>query len=215
MPSPSPATTPHPMGPRHRSPWLLAGLAALTGILGLLAVLAPVTADDPVVSWPRAGEQPASTVLPLSPYRPLQLQATVPCTVLQALDARGGGAALRTMPADAWAAVDQGLLVTVAAGQVRVRASGMGLVTEPVPARDCTYQIRADSGGVRVERDGTELAVESGLLPPQVAQLETALEGLPAASGLAVELHTDARYESSPTVLKTVLLVAHALALTV
>ncbi|MDQ3990656.1 MAG: arabinosyltransferase, partial [Actinomycetota bacterium] len=42
-----------------------------------------------------------------------------------------------------------------------------------------------------------------------------ALEGLPAASGLAVELHTDARYESSPTVLKTVLLVAHALALTV
>ena len=205
MPSPSPA--------RHRSSWLLAGLAALTGLLGLLAVLAPVTADDPVVSWPPSGEQPASTVLPLSPYRPLQLQATVPCAALQALDARGGGAALRTMPADAWAAVDQGLLVTVAAGQVRVRASGAGLLTEPVPAGDCTYLVRADSGGVRVERDGTGLAAEAGLLPPQVAQLETALEGQPAASGLAVELHTDARYESSPTVLKTALLVAHALAL--
>jgi len=205
VPSPSPA--------RHRSSWLLAGLAALTGLLGLLAVLAPVTADDPVVSWPPSGEQPASTVLPLSPYRPLQLQATVPCAALQALDARGGGAALRTMPADAWAAVDQGLLVTVAAGQVRVRASGAGLLTEPVPAGDCTYLVRADSGGVRVERDGTGLATEAGLLPPQVAQLETALEGQPAASGLAVELHTDARYESSPTVLKTALLVAHALAL--
>ena len=201
------------MVPRRRSSWLLAGLAALTGILGLLAVLAPVTADDPVVSWPRAGEQPASTVLPLAPYRPLQLQATVPCAALQALATRGGGAALRTMPADAGAAADEGLLVSVAAGQVRVRASGVHLVTEPVAPGDCTYLVRADAGGVRVERDGTGLAAVVGLLPPQVAQLETAVEGLPAASGLAVELHTDARYESSPTVLKTVLLVAHALAL--
>lgn len=50
--------------------WTIAALALLTGVLGIFAVLAPVIADDPVVSWPRAGQQPTSTVTPLSPYRP-------------------------------------------------------------------------------------------------------------------------------------------------
>jgi len=208
---PSPASP--DAGPARRSSWLLAGLAVLTGLLGLLAVLAPVIADDPVVSWPRAGEAPTSTVLPLSPYRPLQLDATVPCATLRALDARGGGDALRTVPADASDAGAEGVVVAAADGSVTVTASGADLVTEPLPAGDCTYLVAADAGGVRVSRDGTGLVAEPGLLPPQVAQLETAAEGLPAAAGLAVELHTDARYESTPTVLKNVLLVLHGVAL--
>jgi hypothetical protein len=70
---------------------MIAALALVTGVLGILVMLAPVMADDPVVSWPRAGQLPTSTVLPLSPYRPLQLTATVQCTTLPALDARPGG----------------------------------------------------------------------------------------------------------------------------
>ncbi|MGB8201703.1 MAG: hypothetical protein WCF33_18775, partial [Pseudonocardiaceae bacterium] len=92
--------------------WTVAALALLTGVLGILVALAPVTADDPVVSWPRAGQQPTSTVLPLSPYRPLRLTATVPCTTLQALNARpAGGEALRTLPADVGATPGEGLVV--------------------------------------------------------------------------------------------------------
>lgn len=76
--------------------WLLAVLGAVTVLLGLAIPLAPVMADDPVVSWPRAGEPATSTTLPLVPYRPLSLQAEVPCDAL-----RAGGDALRTEPTSA------------------------------------------------------------------------------------------------------------------
>src|SRR5207245_366982 len=89
------------VGDRRRLGWVMAALALVTGVLGILVMLAPVIADDPVVSWPPAGQQPRSTVLPLSPYRPLQLTATIPCATLHALDTQpGGGEALRTLPAD-------------------------------------------------------------------------------------------------------------------
>jgi Mycobacterial cell wall arabinan synthesis protein/EmbC C-terminal domain/Arabinosyltransferase concanavalin like domain len=191
---------------------VIATLALLTGVLGILAVLAPVTADDPVVSWPRAGQQPTSTVLPLSPYRPLQLTATVPCATLQALNARPGkGEALRTLPADVGTAPGEGLVVAAAQGVVTVTASGAELTREPLPTGDCSYRVLADAGGVRVTRDATTIGAQPDLLVPQVAELQT--DAVRQASGLSVQLHTDARYQSQPTLLKTALLVAHGLAL--
>lgn len=194
-----------------RTGWLIAALALVTGVLGILAALAPVTADDPVVSWPRAGQQPTSTVLPLAPYRPLQLTATIPCATLRALDARpGGGEALRTLPAEVGTTPGEGLVVAAAQGAVTITASGAGVVRESVPAGDCTYRVLADAGGIRVARDGIGVGKRPDLLVPQVAELQT--DAAPA-SGLSVRLHTDARYQSQPTLLKTVLLVAHGLAL--
>jgi len=64
---------------------VLAGLAVLTLVAAVGVLLAPVTAQDPVVSWPPAGKPVRSTVLPLSPYRPLRLDATVPCAALAPL----------------------------------------------------------------------------------------------------------------------------------
>lgn len=192
--------------------WGLAALALLTGVLGIFVVLAPVTADDPVVSWPRAGQQPTSTVLPLSPYRPLRLTATVPCATLRALDARAaGGEALRTLPADVGATPGEGLVVAAAHGIVTVSASGAQLVRAPLPAGDCSYRVFADAGGVRVSRAGADLVARADLLVPQVAELQT--DAVAHTGGLSVQLHTDARYQSRPTVLKMVLLLAHALAL--
>ncbi|MPZ64837.1 MAG: arabinosyltransferase [Pseudonocardiaceae bacterium] len=209
-----------PSRPARRSAWrrwMLAGLAALTLVSALGVLLAPVTADDPVVTWPRAGEPARSTVLPLVPYRPLQLDATIPCATLAALDARGGGTALSTMPADVNVPQRPGLTVAAAGRTVTVAASGRDLLAEPLPAGGCTYRVVADAHGVRVLRDGSQLAAAPGLPAPQVAQLATDAhadaDAMPAARGLAVTLHTDARYESSPTVLKTVLLAVHAAAL--
>ncbi len=191
---------------------MIAALALVTGVLGILVMLAPVIADDPVVSWPRAGQPPSSTVLPLSPYRPLQLTATVPCATLQALDARpGGGEALRTLPADVGTAPGEGLVVTAAQGTVTVTASGAEVLRQALPRGTCSYHVLADAGGVRVARDSAEVGTREDLLVPQVAELQTDAVG--AASGLSVQLHTDARYQSRPTLLKTALLLAHGLAL--
>ncbi len=201
---------------------MIAALALVTGVLGILVTLAPVDVDDPVVSWPRAGQAatstvpistvPTSTVLPLSPYRPLQLTATVPCATLRALDARPAGAeALRTLPADVGASPGQGLVVAATRGVVTVTASGAEVLRQPLPAGDCTYRVVADAGGVRVSRDGVAAGARAELLVPQVAELVT--DAVTDTRGLSVQLHTDARYQSRPTLLKTALLVAHGLAL--
>ncbi|MDQ4011807.1 MAG: arabinosyltransferase domain-containing protein [Actinomycetota bacterium] len=198
----------------RRIGWTIAALALVTGVLGILAVLAPVIADDPVVSWPRAGQQPTSTVLPLSPYRPLQLTATVPCATLQTLNARpGGGEALRTLPADVGTAPGEGLVIAASQGIVTVTASGAELAREALPAGTCSYGVLADADGIRVSRDGADISIRADLLPPQVAELQT--DAVRQTRGLSVTLHTDARYQSRPTPLKTALLVAHGLALAV
>ncbi|MGH4010883.1 MAG: arabinosyltransferase domain-containing protein [Pseudonocardiaceae bacterium] len=215
------------VGPRsQRKAGVLAGLAVLVFACAIGVLLAPVIVDDPVVSWPRAGEQPRSTVLPLVPYRPLSLDATVPCAALAALDLRAeGGDALRTLPTpvvlsdqidlgDAQSWIDQGLVIGAHRGSVLITASGATLLRERRPAAGCTYRVMADGGWVRVLRDGEQRAAAQ-LQVPQVGQLVTDLEGHPAAMGLAVSLHTDARYESTPTALKIGLLVSHGIALVV
>jgi Mycobacterial cell wall arabinan synthesis protein/Arabinosyltransferase concanavalin like domain/EmbC C-terminal domain len=200
------------VGPGQVARWqagVLAALAALTLITAIGVLLAPVVADDPVVSWPPAGQQPRSTVLPLVPYRPLSLDVRVPCATLAALGQQPeGGDALRTLPASAGktGTISQGLLVTVHRGIVQISASGRSLVHEALPTPGCAYQVLADAGGVRVLRDGVVRGAASVPIP-QVSELTTDLDGQPAATGLAASLHLDARYESTPTVLKLGLLV--------
>jgi Mycobacterial cell wall arabinan synthesis protein/EmbC C-terminal domain/Arabinosyltransferase concanavalin like domain len=199
---------------------VLAGLAVLTLLAALGVLLAPVVAEDPVVSWPPAGQLARSTVLPLVPYRPLSLDARVPCRTLSVLDRRpDGGEALRTQPATASTprTVGQGLLVAVHHGVVQISASGAVLMGEVLPAGGCTYQILADAGGVRVLRDGV-VRRSAALRVPEVSELATDVEGhdaegQDAGAGLAVSLHTDARYESTPTTLKIGLLGVCATAL--
>lgn len=200
---------------------MLAVLAVLALIAAIGAVLSPVVADDPLVSWPQAGHQPRSTVLPLVPYRPLRLDARIPCAALSALHQRPeGGEALRTLPVTAGKGgrVSQGLVVGVHGGVVQISASGRTLVRELLPADPCTYRVLADAGGVRVLLDSPqEQAIDHGraAVPvPQVNELVTDVEG-PAATGLAVTLHPDSRYESTPTALKIVLLGTCAAALLV
>ncbi|MBC3194375.1 arabinosyltransferase domain-containing protein [Pseudonocardia sp. C8] len=192
-----------------RRGWLLLLLGGLTCLLGLAAALAPVDADDPVVTWPRPGAAPEPTVLPLSPYRPLEFTASVPCAAAAAV---GDGDVLRTMPAAADdPATAPGLSATVSGGTLTIRSGPEVLHTGPVGG-SCVYRVTAGADGTVVTRDGATLAERPDLAPPQVAQLSTAVTG-PASEGLGVQLHTDARYESSPTPLKVALLVAHLVAL--
>ena len=188
--------------------WWLAALGAITVLLGLAIPLAPVIADDPVVTWPKAGQPATSTSLPLAPYRPLSLTADVPCAAL-----RPGGDALRTQPESA-GAPGRGLTVATSGGRVVVTSSGDTLVSEILPLGDCTYRVVADQQGTRVERDGPDgrqlLVDRPGALVPQVAELATDAPGTP---GLGATVHTDDRYSSVPGGLKTTLLVLHALAL--
>ncbi|MEB3372168.1 arabinosyltransferase domain-containing protein [Saccharopolyspora sp. S2-29] len=92
-------------------------------------------------------------------------------------------------------------------------AAGAAVFIEPVPAGACTYGVAATAAGLEISRDSGRVAVFPGMPVPEVSVLTTAAEGLPQAGGLAVGLHTDDRYDSQPTGVKTALLLAHLLAL--
>ncbi|PVZ09589.1 arabinosyltransferase domain-containing protein [Actinomycetospora cinnamomea] len=188
--------------------------ALLTVLLGIAVPLAPVTVQDTTVTWPdpaAAPGAPVSTQLALNPPRPLGFSATVPCAAL-----RVPGDVLRTLPGDP---AGGGLVLASAGSGASLTVSGATVAAGPVPAGDCRLAIVADEGGLRVTQDGVPLPLACGpctdVLPPQVAQLTTSTDGTPASGGLAVSLRTDDRYDSTPGVLKTVLLVAHLAALAV
>src|SRR4051812_40601688 len=171
---PAPGADPHgePAGPdrpgtSRAGGWWLAALAAITVLLGLAIPLAPVIADDPVVTWPKAGTPATSTSLPLMPYRPLSMSADVPCAAL-----RPGGDALRTQPESA-GTPGRGLTAGTSGGRVVITSSGATVLDELLPLGDCTYRIVADQAGTRVERDGQLLVDRPGALVPQVAELAT------------------------------------------
>ncbi|NYD38530.1 arabinosyltransferase domain-containing protein [Actinomycetospora corticicola] len=195
-----PRSTP---GTTVRSGWFLAALAAVTVLLGVAIPFAPVTADDPVVTWPKAGQPAASTSVPLVPYRPLAMTAEVPCQAL-----RGGGDALRTQPTSA-GTPGRGLTVSNSGGRVTVTSDGATLVDEVLPLTPCVYRFANDGTTTTLSRDGQQLYAAPGQAP-QVAELATDAPGTP---GLAATIHPDDRYSSVPSGLKLTLLILHVLAL--
>ncbi|MDN5920862.1 MAG: hypothetical protein L0I76_38140, partial [Pseudonocardia sp.] len=60
----------------------------LAGVLGLLAAVlipfAPVSDHDTTVTWPKAGQAPASTTAFFVPYAPESVRVSVPCPVVRA-----------------------------------------------------------------------------------------------------------------------------------
>ncbi|MCP3799694.1 arabinosyltransferase domain-containing protein [Allokutzneria sp. A3M-2-11 16] len=190
--------------------WVLIGAALATAVCALLLPLAPVHQDDPVLSWPQAGGRAENTVVPLMPYRPLELTAELPCRTLASVD----GDVLRTLPARPGQEPGRGLVVRANDGRLRISSSSTVLLDEARPTSgECAYQVRADAGGTSVLRDGVVLTQQAGLLPPQVAMFETAGVGHAATDGLKVTLHTDARFQSSPTATKAILLVLQGILL--
>ncbi|MCP3799693.1 arabinosyltransferase domain-containing protein [Allokutzneria sp. A3M-2-11 16] len=193
--------------------WILLASALVTAAMALSLPLAPVTVDQPVVTWPKQGERVSNTVVPLLPYRPLRFTAEVPCSAISAVNSRGGEV-LRTLPPARDAAQQEhGLIMRVVNGIVQVRVSGKSIIEERLPRADCSYRVHADAGGVDVWRDGMQLVRHAGVLPPQVAMLETGAAGLAESDGMRVVLDTDARFQSAPTKAKFVLLILHGLLL--
>ncbi|WP_086820873.1 arabinosyltransferase domain-containing protein [Allokutzneria sp. NRRL B-24872] len=189
--------------------WILLVSALVTAAMALSLPLAPVTVDQPIVTWPKQGERVSNTVVPLLPYRPLELTAEVPCAAISAVNATGGEV-LRTLPPSRDSAQqDHGLTMRVVNGIVQVRASGKSIIEERLPRTDCSYRVIANGTGIEVWRDGIQLVRHAGVLPPQVAMLETGAAGMAESDGMRVVLNTDARFQSTPTNAKFVLLIVH------
>jgi hypothetical protein len=138
--------------PPARRPLTL--FAALTGLLAMVCALAlpfaPVSVNEPRVIWPDPA-RPESTLLNLTAYRPLALDATVTCAVARQAQATGptgpaGAVVLATVEPNWPLSADEGLVVTAQNDRLQVRAMGRVLVDDPL-AGACTYTISGTGSG--------------------------------------------------------------------
>jgi arabinosyltransferase C len=223
-PSPSPAGTGAvAVGGRDRRRLLAWVLAGVTLLLAVTLPLAPVRVDTPEVQWPLDTSDPQSTVALFMPYRPIDLQAEIPCAAVAALADRqepgtAPGVLLATARPDSAQGSARGLRATVTQDDMRIVSSGEELYSGDVPeSSDCTITITADQSGTTAVLEepgsGSEVLGEvPGLLVPEVTAFTTDLTSADGTSP-TVTAHPDARFQTEPTALKTTLVVAHVAAL--
>ncbi|TKJ18392.1 arabinosyltransferase domain-containing protein [Blastococcus sp. CCUG 61487] len=232
MSAPTPPATPSPVPTgagdapedgarrRHLLPWLL---AALTLVLAVALPLAPVRVDTPEVQWPLDPSDPQSTIALFMPYRPIDVRAEIPCAAIDALAARQEpGAApavlLSTSVPGSERGSARGLRATVTADSIRAVVSGQELLSGPLPeTTDCTIVITADQSGAtavleRPGADGEVVGTLPGVAVPEITAFTTDLTADDGTSPV-VTASPDARFQTSPTALKTVLIAAHVAAL--
>jgi hypothetical protein len=220
----------------RRSYALFAGLTGLVAVVCALALpFAPVSVNEPTVSWPKDPARPEPTLLNLTAYRPLAMTVTFSCTTVRqaAADSAPDGQIVLATVAPQWPeSASEGLVVTARGGGVQVRAFGRTLVDDPLSG-DCTYTISGTSRGRPKFQGPTPdplnpaAANLAALAGPDDAVLTVARDGtelvrataplLPsvdllttsvtavAPGALGVTLAVDDEFTSSPTPLKRVL----------
>ncbi|WP_433801035.1 arabinosyltransferase domain-containing protein [Actinomycetospora sp. CA-084318] len=214
---------------------VVAVVSALVAVVcGLLLPFAPVVQNAPEIRWPLDVNRPESTMLMLTAYQPESFSVRFSCRTAREAGATPDGYVLTTMAPTAGGFDDTALAIRVRADTLTVRSAGQDIVAEPLPAGDCSYQVRGDAAAVQVDRDGRDLGrlvprfgeadpdetknVPPNSLPdpkpisalPDVDALSTSLTTLPGArpDDLAVSISADDRYASTPTPFKHALITA-------
>ncbi len=212
--------------------------ALVAVVCGVLLPFAPVVQNAPEIRWPLDVTRPEPTMLMLTAYAPESFSVRFSCRAARAAGATPDGYLLTTMSPTSVDFDDKALSVRVRADEVTVRSAGQDIVAERLPAGDCSYDVAGDAARVTVSRDGHplgQLAPRMGEpdpdeiknIPPNsqpaakpisalpdVDALSTSLRALPGATpaDLAVVVHPDDRYASSPSAFKSGLITATVLA---
>lgn len=186
----------------------MAGLVAV--VAALLLPFAPVSVDRPEVAWPADPAAPGPTMLNLTAYRPLAMDATIGCRYAERAAASRDPVVLATVRPvpDAVAA---GLVVSAAAGELTVLSRGSLVAREPLGPEPCSFLLTGSGDELTVLRDGRE--VGRGPMP-DVDVLRSGVTAAPGATadGLDVRVTVDDGFSTSPTPAKIVLLVLLAIA---
>ena len=174
--------------------WLLLASAALTLLCAVAFPLAPVV--QPVVTYQFTGGP--AVALPLMPYQPVALDASVSCAALRATPP--GTATLATTPPGTPPSPVGGLTVLAVGGTAVVSSNGVVLAGVPLPPGDCTLAVGSRPERTEIRLDDRTVAVREGDVRPVVAAI---VPGAPG--GVAVSLRTDTRFQTTPGALKIAL----------
>lgn len=197
----------------YRVTRLVAVIAGLLGAaLAILTPFLPVNQTTAQLNWPQS-EMLASVTAPLIGYRATDLDITVPCSAAAGLSDTGNRSVLlSTVPKQAPRATDRGLLIQRVDDSLVVVVRNTPIVAAPlkeVLSPACQrLTVTADADAVTGEFVGLGLDGErrGADLRPQIVGVFTDLTG-PAPPGLNFSATIDTRYSSSPTALKTTVMV--------
>ncbi|MFJ9752720.1 arabinosyltransferase domain-containing protein [Streptomyces chartreusis] len=163
----------------------------------ILLPLAPIKVDDPVISWPKAGQPAQSTVALFYPYRPLKLDVTIPCRALPN-GHPGPVNVFSTFPPKSDLGRRYGLYVTLRGSQLLIDVNHQRIHTTSGITPDCTFRLHSEGRTLTVKRDG-KIVARSQTLVPQIAAFVTGLDTSVGTPGVSAVAHADARFQSSPT----------------
>ncbi|GAA4742790.1 arabinosyltransferase domain-containing protein [Gordonia alkaliphila] len=202
-------------------------LATISGVIAVLAAVAvpfvPVSTTQATITWPQGQQLNAddpSIVAPLIAQTSQALDIRIPCAPL-AEAARTSGTVLTTMPPGAQRQTNNSLIVNSNGERVTVlfRANNAGGATlEQLASGDCkNLRIFSSPAGTGAQFVGLGPAK---LLPPDTrpqidglfTDLSTEQVQSLAAAGLRSTITVDNRYESSASILKTLVMIIAVLA---
>jgi len=183
-------------------------LVGVVGVLvGVVLPFVPVIADQTTVSWPAPGHPVVSSTALFAPYRPAELDATVPCSAIRAATDRGGAVTvLATGP------YGDGLVLRTEAGVARLLSGARVVSTTPVAGifGDCRTRVHAGPTGT-VITIGTRTITLAGEPVPKVFAFRTDLDAWQAA-GITVTARTASPFATSPSRVKILLIAVQLLA---
>ncbi|GAB2666395.1 arabinosyltransferase domain-containing protein [Gordonia jinhuaensis] len=222
------AETSAPATGRRRSYRTVKIVASVAGILGfLMAVLTPfmpVKQTTAELNWPQSG-QVSSVTAPLVSFVPIDMTATVPCSLARELP-RSGGNLFSTVPTSGEDASARGMFIRVSEQTLTVTIRDVVVLTAPRAAAeaspDCSIVVNADGKRVSGRIEGladttsapagaaapqTTFGVNDPNLRPQIVGFYTDLPKTASSAGLSVHATIDTRYVTTPTVIKRIVIV--------
>jgi arabinosyltransferase A/arabinosyltransferase B/arabinosyltransferase C len=198
------------LGSGRRLRWA-ALLLGLTAALAALAVpLAPVSQDRVTLTWPAAGTEPGvrAAAIPLMPYQPVELAATIPCADTPATTVLFSTVPLRPAPGTP---LLPDLRVERAGGDLTVSSYGQQVAHTAQPVGPCTLEVRSNPDRTSVSLNGQQIGDVHGDVRPVVAGAFT--EASADTPGLRLTLVTDTRFQTAMTPVKAALMALAGLAL--
>ncbi|MET9201913.1 arabinosyltransferase domain-containing protein [Gordonia sp. NPDC003585] len=203
---------------------VVAGLVAVAA--AILTPLLPVTEHTASISWPQ--ETDSSVVSPLVTQTPAGLDITIGGTTLRRAVENGettprAGTArfvlVSTMPVQAPGAMDKGLFVTTGPDGVLVSLRGKELLRVPRADLARTERLHVWSTATMIDARAVGAGRTGSAGPsdlPQVSGVFTDMEPIGVRNsvrdGLAVRVDIDNRFDTSPTVLKLLVMILGILA---
>ena len=215
-----------PSPPERRLRWAALAFGLLAALAALAVPLAPVTQDRVTLTWPASDAEPGATAaaIPLMPYQPVELAATVPCA-----GAPSGAVLFSTVPLlpdpeglAPGALTLSGLRVERTGGELVVSSYDRQVARTPQPAGACALQVRSDPERTTVSLNGRQVGDVRGDVRPVVAGAFPNTTAFPDTTadatatdppGPRLTVVTDTRFQTTITPVKAALVVLAALSL--